>query len=220
MYRRCRFKLRWSSSRVINNSKFLKQALIIFVRNPVLGEVKTRIAKTAGEEKALEIYIHLLEHTREITSGLACDKFVFYADRFHETDTWNSKTYSKDVQRGENLGLRMNHAFTTLFTKGYQHICIVGSDCAELTGGIIEEAFSFLQAYDVVIGPSSDGGYYLLGLSNMHPALFEGISWSTPRVLEQTLQQCARKQLDYHLLATLNDIDNEEDWTFYQNSLK
>ena len=87
----------------------MKNALIIFVRNPVLGKVKTRLAASIGEEKALLIYVHLLKHTKEITQNITATKFVFYADHINEDDIWNG--YEKRSQQGYNLGDRMKNAF-------------------------------------------------------------------------------------------------------------
>ena len=118
----------------------------------------------------------------------------------------------------KQLGARMQAAFELLFNKGYQHICIIGSDCYELTSGIIQQAFNALQQYKVVIGPSADGGYYLLGLSRMQPSLFTNIEWSTDKVLEQTINACIVADCSHALLPILHDIDNEEDWI--QSQLK
>src|SRR4051812_9764031 len=111
----------------------MKQALIIFIRNPVLGQVKTRLAKTLGDEQTLSIYKELLRHTHAITQKLPFDKYVFYADGITKGDIWENYIYNKLVQTGNDLGARMQAAFELLFSKGYQHICIIGSDCYELT---------------------------------------------------------------------------------------
>jgi len=194
----------------------LKQVLIIFVRNPVFGKVKTRLAKTIGDEQALSIYKELLRHTHDITQTLACDKYVFYADGITLDDIWENDIYKKQVQTGNDLGIRMHTAFDILFSKGYQHICIIGSDCYELTTAIIQQAFNALQQYNTVIGPSADGGYYLLGLSRMQPSLFNNIAWSTDKVLTQTINTCIVEDCSHILLPILHDIDNEEDWIQYQ----
>ena len=96
----------------------LKQALIIFVRNPVLGKVKTRLAKTIGNERALSIYKELLQHTHDITQTQPCDKYIFYADGITENDIWENNIYKKWIQNGQDLGARMQAAFELLFNKG------------------------------------------------------------------------------------------------------
>ncbi len=185
--------------------------LILFVRNPILGQTKTRLARTLGNETALRVYRHLLAHTHAITRGLDCDKFVFYADTITDHDLWENDRYHKRIQSGADLGQRMQHAFAALFHAGYAKVSIIGSDCLELTPEIIRNAFSLLEVNDVAIGPSADGGYYLLGMKQLHPALFQGKSWSTGSVLNDTLEDCSRQSLTYFLLPQLNDIDEEKD---------
>lgn len=203
-------------SRFCGKKNHLKTALIIFVRSPILGKVKTRLAKTIGDVKALEIYKALLQHTHSITQTLPCDKYVFYADTILQNDIWENSIYHKEVQSGNDLGTRMKAAFDVLFNKDYQHICIIGSDCFELTTNIIQQAFDALQEYDVVVGPSADGGYYLLGINNMQPLLFTNIQWSTCKVLEQTIATCSASDCSHVLLPVLHDIDEEKDWIQHQ----
>lgn len=195
----------------------MQQALIIFIRNPVSGTVKTRLAKTVGNEKALNIYKKLLQYTHDITSELHCDKYVFYADEITANDIWENNNYKKNLQTNGDLGKRMHAAFDVLFKSDYERVCIIGSDCYELTTGIIQRAFNALPYHDVVIGPSADGGYYLLGLRRMQPALFANIEWSTGKVLAQTIDACIACTCSYTLLPVLNDIDDEQDWIAHQS---
>jgi uncharacterized protein len=188
------------------------KAIIIFVRNPVAGKVKTRLAKTMGNEKALRVYRLLLEHTRKITEQLDCDKFLYYSDHVGENDGWDNAIFRKKLQRGEGLGARMSNAFGELFSEGYERLVIIGSDCLELTGNLIHDAFDRLNEVNVVIGPSSDGGYYLLGARQPFPAsLFENKTWSTDSVLADTLKDLETSETTYRLLTMLNDIDEEGD---------
>ena len=186
-----------------------KNALIIFVRNPILGKVKTRLAATIGNKKALEVYVHLLQHTKNITALTTATKFVFYADYINDNDVWNG--YEKRLQSGNDLGERMQHAFEDLFAAGYKSICIIGSDCYELTNEIIEEAFLKLQSVHVVIGPVSDGGYYLLGCNTFIPDFFSNKQWSTTTVFADTIADVTKLSLSVQQLPLLNDIDEEKD---------
>ncbi|MDB5208114.1 MAG: glycosyltransferase [Flavisolibacter sp.] len=188
----------------------MKDALIIFVRKPEFGKVKTRIAASVGDSAALTIYKKLLQHTHEVTRPLLLDKFVFYADAIDDNDLWNDG-YFKLIQINGNLGARMKAAFTHLFDKGYNNICIIGSDCYELTIAIIEEAFDLLNGHDVVVGPAKDGGYYLLGMREGVKNVFEGIEWSTDKVLRQTLLQMHAQAYSYVQLEELKDIDTIDD---------
>ncbi len=190
----------------------MKQALIIFARNPVRGKVKTRLAATMGDDKALFIYQSLLEHTVQITQRLPYDRYVFYADGISQNDVWSDNLYLKKNQEGNDLGQRMLHAFDTLFQQGYQKIIIIGTDCFELSSSILSDAFTVLDGKEVVIGPSVDGGYYLLGMRQFFPFLFEEKAWSTDSVYSSTVQQLAMQNISYDLLPVLNDIDTEDDW--------
>ncbi len=187
----------------------MKNALLIFVRNPVLGKVKTRLAATIGNEKALLVYSHLLQHTQTITATLPATTFVYYADFINEDDVWNG--YEKRLQSGNDLGERMKNAFSQIFNTGYSNICIIGSDCYELSSKIITEAFTALEIYNTLIGPASDGGYYLLGMQHPLKDVFSKIEWSTKNVFNETLNRINALSLTYHLLPQLNDIDDEAD---------
>ena len=189
----------------------MQTALIIFVKNAVYGKVKTRLAATVGDAKALDIYRALVAHTHRITISLPHDKYVYYSDFVEPDDVWND-AFFKRQQQGTDLGIRMQHAFQQVFNEGYKRVVIIGSDCMELDTGIIEQAFAALQKTNAVIGPATDGGYYLLGLTAMHNRLFEHIAWSTNRVLNQTIAVCGELQLRYALLPQLSDIDEAADW--------
>ena len=187
----------------------MKNALIIFVRNLVLGKVKTRLAADIGNEKALQVYEHLLEHTHSITKNLAVTKLVYYADDINEDDLWNG--FEKRLQQGNDLGERMQDTFKHLFNEGYSKVCIIGSDCYELNNNIIETAFEKLDNADVVIGPVMDGGYYLLGCNKLIPEFFINKAWSTETVFADTLKDASALKLSIQQLPVLNDIDDEKD---------
>lgn len=186
--------------------------LLIFVKNPEPGKVKTRLAETVGRKKALHIYKKLLAHTRKITRPLDVDRHVWYSRYIDDQDEWDPNIFSKKIQQGDNLGERMKGAFAEAFRTGRRKVVIIGSDCAELTTECIQQGFDSLGGHDVVIGPSADGGYYLLGMNAFHPGLFDGIMWSTPGVLAQTIAKVEQKKLGLHLLPMLNDVDDEADW--------
>ena len=186
-----------------------KNLLLIFTRNPELGKVKTRLAKTIGEKKALEIYKFLLNHTKKVTKNIACDKAVYYSVKVRKNDLWDASTYQKKQQLGEDLGIRMKHAFQDSFAAGYEKVLIVGSDLIDLSEDIIEKGFIQLASNDVVIGPAEDGGYYLLGMKSLHPNIFENKTWGTATVREDTLNDLKDKKV--HLLNELNDADIFED---------
>ena len=111
-----------------------KNQLIIFIKNPVLGKVKTRLAKYIGDRSALQIYLSLLKHTFKITKELEdVVKVVYYSDVVEEDDMWISTSFGKSLQEGNDLGMRMKNAFQTAFNEGAERVVIIGSDCFELT---------------------------------------------------------------------------------------
>jgi len=185
--------------------------LIIFLKNPILGKVKTRLAATIGPDKALEVYHLLLERTQSITCQLPGDKVVYYSDIIDSNDIWDNNLYKKELQQGADLGDKMQQAFMQGFEQGYQQICLIGSDCYELSDEIITDAFDKLQNVDLVLGPTLDGGYYLIGLKKLHPELFANKEWSTESVLQDTLLEAKNKKISFALLPTLTDVDEEKD---------
>ena len=193
-----------------------KSLLIIFYRNPMMGQVKTRLAASIGEEKALEVFRRLASHTKQITESLTIDKIVFYSDSIDLMDIWPNAKYLKALQQGNNLGEKMKHSFAAAFESGYNSVCIIGTDCYELETSIISQAFEALISNDVVIGPAFDGGYYLLAMRHFHPELFYDKQWSTETVFERTVSDIRSLGLKYTQLRTLRDVDTEgdlpEDW--------
>lgn len=184
-------------------------ALLIFTRNPELGKVKTRLAKTIGDENALKVYKDLLLHTMKVTQNLDCNKFVFYDKKIENDDLWTDILYEKRIQSGADLGTRMQNAFQHIFELGYKNCIIVGSDLLDLHDYHINEAFSKLQFNDAVIGPAEDGGYYLLGLKKVMPFLFKNKNWGSSTVLSDTLKDLENYEIEF--TEILNDIDTFED---------
>lgn len=189
-------------------------ALIIFIRNPEPGKVKTRLAASVGDEKALEIYKALLGHTRETVLELKADRLLFYADVVNPDDEWDNSLFSKRVQVGEELGTRMLHAFLTAL-ETHEKAVLAGSDIPQINARILEEAFKQLEHHPFVIGPALDGGYYLLGMRSPAPELFENMEWSTPHVFEQTIERIKRMGKSWYELPVLSDVDYLEDWEKY-----
>lgn len=186
-----------------------KNCLLIFTRNPELGRVKTRLAKTIGDEKALEIYHFLLNKTKEVTENIQAEKRVYYSDFIPENDLWNLQNFQKYLQKGADLGEKMENAFLESFEHGYEKVVIIGSDLYDLTPQIISAAFQQLNKNEVVIGPAKDGGYYLLGMKFLHKNIFKGKNWGKDTVLKETLEDL--KDTKTQFLPVLNDVDIYED---------
>lgn len=185
------------------------QLLIVFVKNILLGKVKTRLAKSIGDFGAFEVYKELVAITEMETGRLTdCDVHIYFSDVIIESKWEQNQKY---VQEGDNLGERMKNAFQNSFDAGYKKVICIGSDLPDLNADIMTEGFEALNDFDTVIGPANDGGYYLLGLKTMNTAIFENKSWSQKSLLIETLADIESQELSCGLLTELNDIDTIED---------
>ena len=185
-----------------------KQLLIVFVKNSVLGKVKTRLAKDIGNQAAFEVYKILVSKTEQAIQYLPIDKHIYFSDTIEETEWIND---FKTIQQGNDLGERMKNAFKGSFEKGYQHIVLIGSDLPDISEDLIQKAFGKLKTFDTVFGPAEDGGYYLVGMKQLHNNLFDNIPWSTSEVFEETMKALKSQSISVGLLEKLNDIDTFED---------
>lgn len=194
----------------------MRSVLLVFIRNPQLGKVKTRLARTVGDVEALRIYHILLEKTRVAALGVEVERWLFYSDFIDKNDNWQEADFSKKIQSSGDLGERMEQAFRDAFEAGANKVVIIGSDCPGLTGVILQMAFDKLDETDFVLGPTLDGGYYLLGMKELEGMVFHGIEWSTGTVLVRTLQKIQAAGKSCALLPVLSDVDTEEDWRAVQ----
>lgn len=192
--------------------------ILIFQKNLVEGKVKTRLARSIGNDKALQVYRYLLNHTHQQVALLDTPALVFFEHRI-EVDFLHQRLFSGAVQRGEDLGERMKNAFLQAFGMGYQQVVIIGTDCLQLNSDIIKESLEALDSYDMVIGPAIDGGYYLMGLRKMYPTLFEDKTWSSSKVFPETMDEAKKLGLNPYVLEKLNDIDTYEDLGEYEKTL-
>lgn len=188
-------------------------ALIIFQKNPILGKVKSRLAKDIGDNSALEVYKVLVELTCQQAALFAADKWSFFSDEIpKKSQKW---LFASRLQKGSDLGEKMKNAFQEVFEKGYQNVLIIGTDCPSISVDILEEAVEKLKSSDLVLGPAVDGGYYLLGMNQLHFELFQQIAWSTDQVLRQTLDLAQKLRLSVSFLKEFYDIDTLEDLSLF-----
>ena len=207
--------------RFIENGAYYKRAMkkitasiILFVKYPVEGKVKTRLAKSIGNTKAAKIYTKLAEHAViEMKRLKNSYNYIFYSDESEKEriKKWIRGNFFYASQKGDDLGKRMSNAFKLVFGHGAEKVLIIGTDIPGLSTEIINDAIKKLDDYDVVIGPSPDGGYYLLGMKKFTPELFENITYSTNTVFDNTIQRIKNKNLSYHTLETIEDIDTEDE---------
>ena len=168
---------------------------------------------------ALLVYLKLLAYTKAVTKEVDASKHLYYSSKI-AVDNWPENIYHKHLQAGENLGDRMLLAFQQhISTPNSTKVVIIGSDCAELTEELIEQAFEELDSHDVVFGPANDGGYYLLGMKKLLPYLFEDKPWSQPTLLQETIKSIEEHGDTYFKLAMLSDLDNEIDWLAVKDRL-
>jgi len=187
-----------------------QRVLLIFTRNPEPGKCKTRLAASIGDRAALDIYRFLLRHTATITRKLeGVDKLVYFSDHAGDGSYWDPTSFQHHVQKGEDLGARMLQAFREAFSMGYSEVVLIGSDLYDLRTEDLSTSFQKLGQHEVVLGPASDGGYYLIGMKRPIPALFKGKQWGKESVLSDTLADL--EGFNTFLLPVRNDVDRYED---------
>ena len=187
-----------------------KDCIIVFARNPVLGGVKTRIARETDNETALRIYQVLLQKTLITVSTMPQHSLVAFADSIPK-DSIDFPIENFELQLGYDLGIRMQQAFRWNFNKGFDKIVLIGSDCYDLSNDVIQKAFDELDNHTCVIGPAEDGGYYLIGLNKKINEIFVDIEWGTKRVYQQTTSILDSLNISYTNIDTLTDIDTLSD---------
>jgi rSAM/selenodomain-associated transferase 1 len=188
-------------------------ALLVFVKYPEPGKVKTRLASTIGAELAAQLYSEFIRATFSLAQQIeAAAKFVTFTpaekdqalrEHFPGPFQWFAQINAAD------LGARIHHATRRVQQAGCSHVLTIGTDSPSLPAEYLEQAATALENYDLVLGPATDGGYYLIGLSDTPPPeLFTGIDWSTERVLHQTLQRAEQLRMSVHLLPSWYDVDD------------
>jgi hypothetical protein len=188
--------------------------LVVFLKHPQAGQVKTRLAAAIGPRAAADLYRVLAEQVLEATTPLPGDyeRLVFFdpPESLPAMREWLPGVRLM-AQSGLDLGARLTDAFTRSFARGAERVAIVGTDAPGVSRATVREALSALDESDVAIGPAADGGYYLIALRVPRPELFAGIDWSTPSVREQTLARAAVAGLSARQLPLVRDVDTIED---------
>jgi rSAM/selenodomain-associated transferase 1 len=209
----------------------IKDCIVLFVKAPQKGQVKTRLSQVIGEKVTLDLYkafvadiIETLQREPQYSTRIA-----FYPQEARgKVVRWLGKQHTFLPQRGSGLGERMANTFEQVFSEGFKKALVIGSDIPDLPRSIITNALESLSTRDAVIGPSFDGGYYLIGFRHdtFFPAVFESIEWGTDAVLFQTLKRFEKTHI-VQILPLWRDIDNLLDIkgllerntnTFFENS--
>jgi uncharacterized protein len=186
---------------------------IVFLRLPEKGKVKTRLAATAGDDKALEVYTQLITITIDVVSKLAIQVYLFYEGGL---PVIRNNAFQYILQPPGDLGFKMESAIRLILQK-HDKAIIIGSDCPFISHHDINEAIHHLEENDFVMGPAEDGGIYLFACKKFYPALFDNIPWSTSLVMEAISLAINKMGKSLYRLRTLHDIDVEEDWVRYRN---
>lgn len=182
----------------------MKKALIIFVKNPEKGKVKTRLAKDVGEEKALKVYNDLLVFSKSLIYS-ELSSYVFHSPALLKELFWGDS--NNKLQVNGDLGVKMSSAISEVLSDGNESVIVIGSDCFEISQSHIKQAFKALEKNDLVLGPAKDGGYYLVGMNKLQTAIFENMPWSQPSLMDETLKKADELKLKYELLEELSDVD-------------
>jgi rSAM/selenodomain-associated transferase 1 len=199
----------------------IRNAVILFARQPVSGKVKTRLQPALGEAKTLGLYECFLQDSLALLTSLK------NVDCFVGCHPAEGETYFKQLdsaqsvrvfpQEGADLGEKMKRAFSDRFEEGYDHVVIIGSDSPSLPNTYIENALC--SSKDLVLGPSADGGYYLIAMHRKVVDVFKGVSWGTETVLKETCDRIAHLGASLELLPPWYDVDRPEDLAFLETHL-
>ena len=192
-----------------------RHCVLVFVRAPEKGKVKTRLSKILGNGIVLGLYQSFVA---DIIATLHTGRHTFRIcyhppDAEHKVTDWIGREYVLVPQRGNHIGERMANAFRKTFADGFEHVLLIGTDLPDLPAAVIDEAFESLEKNAAVIGPALDGGYYLIGFQAVTflPAIFESMPWGTQQVFERTIEIFEKNHLQVYRLPKWRDIDLYED---------
>lgn len=192
-----------------------KDALAIMLKAPVPGNVKTRLSPPLTPVEAAGLYRCFIEDVFIKAAGLkGVDLYAFCAPEGGGGDALKGvvpSRVSSFPQEGKDLGARMRNVFKSLFGKGHEKVSIIGTDSPDMPVEYIRGAFTLLDEASLVLGPAVDGGYYLIAMSALFETVFDGISWSTGAVLEQTVEKARQGGIAFRLQPLWHDIDTFED---------
>ncbi len=196
-------------------NEVIENCVLFFVKHPAADKVKTRLAEHVGQDIATDLYKSFVADILSTLRALSVNfKIVFYPpDAEKKIQQWLGEEYSYSPQVGKDLGQRMKNAFLQAFSEGFDKVILIGSDIPDLPADYLELGLKALETNDVVLGPSSDGGYYLIGFAKeaFLPDVFEGITWSSADVLEQTLNILKKHKQRIYLLPQWHDVDTLTD---------
>lgn len=195
----------------------MRKALIIFVSGPEPGSAEARLANNIGKENAMQIYSQHRRQVHDAAGAVDCDRFVYY-DSAKESHQWNDRLFSKRQQEGANPGEKKSNAFFELFEEGFRKIVLVDGVFPGIDAKLLNDAFERLANNDIVIGPTEDGKYYLMGLTHPIPDLFKNKEWGSDTVLRDTILNTVQLRKQCVFLPELFSISSAEDLERFRQS--
>ncbi len=201
----------------------MKNHIIIMAKDPFQSNVKTRLASTIGEEAARGIYARLLYDTlNKVLEHRSRDYRIILSLSMKKGEKYFKEAYPElfiETQCPGNIGIRMQHAFDGAFDTGAEKAVLIGTDVPGIEKSILKQAFTKVNDKSIVIGPTGDGGYYLIGMARPGINIFNHVSWSSPEVFRQTIRNIEEQGYKAVLLPELEDIDNEADLRNWQSRI-
>jgi rSAM/selenodomain-associated transferase 1 len=193
----------------------IKNGVILFIKSPEIGKVKSRLSASIDKKTVVKIYKLFVQDILKKLEEIPYEKIICYSPKNanHDIKKWLGSNYIYIPQNGSNLGERLKNSFVEGFQSGFLKLIAIGSDSPDLKLDYFIDAFKNLDAYDTVIGPCVDGGYYLIGFSknSYYPKVFEDIPWSTEKVYERSIESIEKANLKVYTLPIWQDVDTIED---------
>ncbi len=203
--------------------KNTKHVIIIFAREPIAGQVKTRLIPALGQAGACQLYTQLLDCTLNTIIHSALADIIVYitpeSDKKYFLALPQANSFSVCYQYGHDLGARMHNALAFVL-KAYSKAILIGTDCPFLSSKDLKKAFRTLDHYNMVFSPAYDGGYVLVGAKQTHSDLFAHIDWGTKQVMKQTRTRLKEHDVLWHELEKQHDIDVAEDLYLLKNKFE
>ncbi len=194
---------------------FSDECLLFYVKWPEPGKVKTRLALHCGNDHAVGLYRCFVLDMLDSLAHNPQPVCICYTpeEALPDFKSWLKETYFYLPQHGQDLGERMCRSFQDAFRLGFKSVCLIGSDLPDLPPDYIREAFEHLSVYESVIGPSIEGGYYLIGFreETFFPELFRNVQWSISSVYRETVVRYEQRGTKFFVLSPWNDIDDLQD---------
>lgn len=193
------------------NPTYNRQALLIFIKNPLPGKAKNKLAASVGKMHAYEIFLKILIRMHKVFVGLAGKKIVYYRDWINHNDLWSEAEFDKKQQHGNHLGERLKNAIAETLMEGYDKIVVVGCDIPDLNSGFINQAFQMLDTYDYVLGPSNDGSFYLFGVNGIIDNVFN-FPCEKNMIYQHFITYFNEHKLTCYVLPELVSVDTIDDF--------